>query len=268
MSKAELAVSSPQALAVSDELLAQIAEVKVDGFENVTAEDLSLTYLQILQDGSPQCKKKDEKYLPHAEPGQFHNSINNATYDTLAVVPVGYTKSYVEWVDRNKGGGFVGKYSADHPVVLNAQKVGYDLITENGNKLVETAEHFVLCLPEGEAPFVAIFPLKSTQLKHSKRWLTDMVSRTITLPDGTVKRVPSFFQKYLLSTRLESNNSGAWYSLMGIEFQGLVDGAIAQQAKSIAESFGEVASKAATAYEKAAPIGHTNVQDAVAASME
>ena len=53
----ELVVTEQQALTVSSALEEQLADIQADGFENVTAEDVALPILRILQSGSPQCDK-------------------------------------------------------------------------------------------------------------------------------------------------------------------------------------------------------------------
>jgi len=53
--------------------------------------------------------------------------------------------------------------------------------------------------------------MTSTQLKKSRKWNTQMVSQTITLPDGTVKPKPSFAFAYTIKTMPESNKHGSWF---------------------------------------------------------
>ena len=78
------------------------------GLENVTNDDITIPRLAIIQAGSPQRKKKDEKYLEGAEEGNIFNTVTNQLYsDSITVIPCGYRKSYVEWVPREKGGGLV-----------------------------------------------------------------------------------------------------------------------------------------------------------------
>lgn len=261
---------APGTLEVSGSLASQLADLQTTGFENVKTEDLGLTILNILQDNSPQVKKSDEKYIKGAEAGQFHNSLTNAVYERLVVVPVGFQKVYIEWIPRTSGGGFVGRTNAGDPIISKAQKVGGKFVLPNGHELQETAEHVVMVFPDEGQPFVALLPLKATQLRHTRRWLTEMQSRTMII-DGKPARAPMFLQKYRLETGPERNDKGSWYGLTKIDFMGFVDEETFQMTKAAAEAYSSIAGQAAAVYEQSAPQESSDEAinvDAVAASME
>ena len=78
------------------------------GLENVTNDDITIPRLAIIQSGSPQRKKKDEKYIEGADEGMIFNTVTNTLYpESLEIIPCGFRKTYVEWVPREKGGGLV-----------------------------------------------------------------------------------------------------------------------------------------------------------------
>ena len=47
------------------------------GLENVTNDDITIPRLAIIQSGSPQRKKKDEKYIEGADEGMIFNTVTN-----------------------------------------------------------------------------------------------------------------------------------------------------------------------------------------------
>lgn len=270
--KEELATVENTALQVSPLLLEQLGGLTTDGFENVTAEDMALPILSILQSISPQCDKKNKEYDPDVSEGEFYNSVTKKSTAVLDVIPIGFDKAYIEWAPRGAGGGFVARYSAGHPRISQAQSVGNKLVLDNGNELVQTAEHYVMVLPEdGSAPFVALLPLKATQMKHSKRFINEMATKVIPDGKGGVRRAPMPSQRYRLESGIESNNHGSWYGLVGINFEGFVqDENILKAAISAFNAFSDTLSKAAAGYDKAAPVQEASdpTIDAVAASME
>ena len=78
------------------------------GLQNISNDDVTIPRLAIIQSGSPQRKKKDEKYIEGSDEGMIFNTVTNELYkDSLEVIPCGYRKTYVEWVPREKGGGLV-----------------------------------------------------------------------------------------------------------------------------------------------------------------
>ena len=56
--------------------------------QNISQEDLALPFLKILGQLSPEVNKRDGKYVEGAEPGKIINTVTNALYDTINVVPV------------------------------------------------------------------------------------------------------------------------------------------------------------------------------------
>lgn len=60
------------------------------GLENVTNDDITIPRLAIVQAGSPQRKKKDEKYIEGAEEGNIFNTVTNQLFsDSIIVIPYG-----------------------------------------------------------------------------------------------------------------------------------------------------------------------------------
>ena len=57
------------------ELADQIVADAGKGLQNVKTEDMSIPRLAIVQSGSPQRKKKDDKYIEGAEEGHVFNTV-------------------------------------------------------------------------------------------------------------------------------------------------------------------------------------------------
>lgn len=266
--KEELATVNTSALQVSGLLAEQLADLQTDGFENVTAEDAALPIFTVLQSISPQCDKKNEAYDPDLSEGFFFNNVSGKDQEVLDVIPIGFSKAYIEWGQRGTpNAGYKGKHAAGSPVLSSAVAVGNKLILPNGNELSETAEHMIMVIPpDGGSPYVALLPLSSTQLKHSKRFVSEMTNKTIEI-NGQLKRAPMFAQRYRLKTGVESNTKGSWYGLTSIEYVGFTPDEYIQQAKTAAEAFNKYAAKAEASYEKANPTASDSVVDAVTESM-
>ena len=66
------------------------------GLQNISNDDITIPRLAIIQSGSPQRKKKDEKYIDGADEGMIFNTVTNDLYkDSLEVIPCGYRKTCV-----------------------------------------------------------------------------------------------------------------------------------------------------------------------------
>lgn len=183
------------------------------GTEEASADDYALPFLYVLQTNSPQVNKHDGAYVEGAEAGMILNTVTNELFERVEVIPVAFHKEYVEWVPRDEGGGFVGRYQMSNPPAdakPDAEKFGR-LVRENGHHLVDTKYHYVLGInPDTGETFQAVITMTSTQIKKSRRWLSMIGGRRVGEGDNKVVP-PSFAFTYTLSTQPESNEHGNWY---------------------------------------------------------
>ena len=152
------------------------------GMDQVRTEDMSIPFLRILAQLSPQVNKRDGAYVQGAEPGMIYNTVANEAYDGeegILVVPCYYSRRYVEWKPREQGGGYVGSYGADDPIINTTYRDqrGNDVLP-NGNLLTNTAQFFVLMMHPELGPQRCLLTMSSTQLKKARKWVTQMQSRT------------------------------------------------------------------------------------------
>ena len=87
------------------------------GFENATPGDLSLPFIAILQANSPQVGEQNPE---GAAAGLMLNTITQELMKEIIVVSVHRETSFVQWVPREKGGGFVAVHAPNSPTVQAA----------------------------------------------------------------------------------------------------------------------------------------------------
>ena len=192
------------------------------GTENVGAKDVALPFLSIIQSNSPQLKKNDAKYIPGATMGMVFNTVTGELYDAedpehgVALIPCGFVKKAVVWSPRDQGGGMVGQFDMDDPIIVEALTSGRKNdkgvpITPEGNEIRETAYHHVLILKlsDGSTSW-AVVSMTSTQLKHSRKWMSVVMGKSMLGKNGPF-RPPSYSHIYTLGTAQESNKHGDWY---------------------------------------------------------
>lgn len=185
------------------------------GFEEADANSYAIPFLTVLQSGSPQCKKSDGAYIKGASEGMLFNSVSQEIFDGdtgLIILPCHFTHTFNEWKPRDSGGGLVAQHSVTdgEELLRDCHKgpKGEDLLP-NGNVLNDTRNHYILIVKEDGTYEPAFFPLGSTQIKKSKRWMTLM--QNIRLKNGHV--APMFSQLYKLTTVPESNDKGSWFGV-------------------------------------------------------
>lgn len=197
----------PANIDLENEMLADAKEAS--GFDNISMEDTAIPFISLLQSGSTACKRGDAK-IEGAEEGDFHNTVTNEIYKgTLNLVPCAYKKSYVEWVPRDSGGGFVKEHS-DIKILDKCVKNDKNQdVLPNGNHIVTTGTHFCLLLKEDGTAERVVIAFTSTQLKKSRKWNSAMMALMINI-NGKKVRPPMFSHVYKATSVPESNEYGDW----------------------------------------------------------
>ena len=208
------------------------------GAQNISQEDLALPFLKILGQLSPEVNKRDGKYVEGAEPGKIINTVTNALYDELNVIPCHHKRQYIEWADRGTSTGApVAIHDADSDIVSKTTRgKDYKDRLPNGNYLDNTANHFVLALSDN--PETALISMKSTQLKVSRKWNSMMMGLKMQGKNGLFTP-PTYSHIYNLSTVQMSNDKGTWFGWDVSKVGPVEDKNMYDMAKNFAVSVGK-----------------------------
>lgn len=244
-------VATAKNTALSAELL---DDMMLDAGEGAafSADEMQIPFVRLLQALSPQLNKKKAEYIDGASSGDAFNNVTGQYWDGeqgLTVIPCYQTTKYLEFTPREMGGGFRGEINPNNPVLQQTTRSGSKEILPNGNELVKSDQHFCLIVDEDGGFQPAVVDMKSTQLKVSRRWKTQIAMQKVTLPDGRKVTPPVFATMWKLRSVEESNDQGSW-SNWAVEKVGLVeDRNLYQEARTFRKSIeaGEV---------KAAPDEH------------
>lgn len=215
----EVATKEASAVALQN----QFATDAGAGFEDADASSYAIPFLQILQSGSPQCKKSDGAYIKGAEEGMLYNTVTQELYDGdngIEVIPCHFTNRFVEWKARESGGGFVAEHLPGTTAPTEKDDKGRDILP-NGNTLVDTRNHYVMIRQADGTLTPAIIAMSSTQMKKSKQWMSRMQGIKIKTAAGFVP-APMMSRTYKITTVPESNDKGSWFGFR-IELVGLVE---------------------------------------------
>lgn len=212
----ELAVveQASTALAVGD---FDYGEDANEGFEQTSKDDLQIPFIKLLQSLSPQVVEQSPE---GARAGMFYNTLTRTLYSKPVVVPVHKERSFIEWVPRDQGGGFVQKYGENDLVVRQALKDNRNSpikLKLGPNDLVETINFVVLVLDETGSEYegFGILDFTSTKLKQAKEWYTAM----ITTKDANKR--PLFAYRTVLSSFSQKSKKGTSFNVRAEPFNGL-----------------------------------------------
>jgi len=206
------------------------------GLDNVTAADMLVPRLTILQSLSPQLKKRDSAYIEGAEVGDICDVGTGQTFKSILFLPVYYRKDYLEWAPRASGGGLVNVHTDAAILEQTTRNDKKQPVLENGNLVQETAQFFGFNLSAGRQ--MCFLPMASTQLKKARKWITLAAGEKLRRADGSEFTAPIFYRTYELSVAEESNAQGEWAAwkvergpaLPDMDFEGTPWQTIAQQA--------------------------------------
>lgn len=180
------------------------------GLENVTAKDLIIPRITILQALSPQINPKKPEYIKGANVGDICEVSTGQIFEAPFVfLPVHYMKQWLEWAPRASGKGLVAIHNDDLILETCTRDEKGRPFTKDGNLISETAQFFGLNLSAGGNPR-CFLPMASTQLKRAKKWVTLANSERATRKDGSEYIPPLFYRTYNLSTTEEGNAQGDW----------------------------------------------------------
>jgi hypothetical protein len=237
MADKQVALKSKNEVASGDISADLIVKAAGRGLENVSNDDITIPRLAVVQAGSPQRKKKDEKYIEGAEEGHIFNTVTNKLYDVegITVIPCGYRKSYVEWVPRESGGGLVAIHDMKPEGTTVDPKSKKSFLGEN--QIVDTAEHFVL-IKSDDSWEPAILTMTSSNLGVSRKWNTLLKMKKMNIK-GQMVEPPSFLYMFKLSTINAENDLGSWFKYKIEEIGQVESKNVFTQAEALSDSVSE-----------------------------
>jgi hypothetical protein len=210
------------------------------GSENVTAQDIAIPYIGILQALSPQCQEGTPEFHESFRPGMFYQNVNGLVWDTkkegpLEIVPCAFDRKIVEWIPRDAGGGLVAVHETNTPLMREAKPNDKKIPTlPNGHNLIDTSTHYVLYYsPITEEFEPAVISMKSTAQKKSRLW-NSLISQQF-IP-GTKSPAPRWLFRWDFTTAIETSGDNRWYNFE-IARGKVVDQATYLKAKGLNESF-------------------------------
>lgn len=173
------------------------------GAEEVKTEDLIIPRLEIAQALSPCLDTGHKAFIEGCKVGDIYNSVTREVYGPkVVVIPIKFSKAWLVWRDRKKGGGFRGAFPT--PELADAriqQEEKPDEFQAN-----ETAQEFVLVLHEDGFMEEAVVSMARTKLKVARNWNSLM----------RIHGGDTFARYYIIMSVDEQNANGDRYKNFGV----------------------------------------------------
>jgi hypothetical protein len=243
------AVAKAKETALSTEVMDDIFDMAGEGAA-FDASEMQIPFVRVAQSLSPQLNKKKPEYIEGLSVGDAYNTLTGQMWageKGLTIIPCYQTTKYLEFVPRESGGGFRGEINANDPILQRTSRNGSKEILPSGNELVKSDQHFCLIVDEDGMTQPVVVDMKSTQLKVSRRWKTQINMLKIKHPaSGKIITPPLIATMWHLTTVEETNDKGDFYN-WSIDKIGTVEGRdLLLEAKAFRESImrGEVKAQA------------------------
>ena len=192
------------------------------GFEDFKQEDLVIPFLALLQKGSPQVEDDNAARIEGARAGMLMNTVTQELIDGktgIRFIPVHRDHKFIEWKDRDAGGGLLGVYDPEDKYVAEwkAKSKEFGKIPTEEGSLSETFTVYGLIVKGTGMDAAALdyepvaISFASTQLKAYKKWMTQAMGCVTRGENGARFPLPMFAHIYRLKTVLQQNNKGTWH---------------------------------------------------------
>ena len=193
MSK-QVAKAKTTAVSAADEF----EDMAGEGLENVTAGDLTIPRVDILQQMSPSVQKGGSEYVEGFEPGKIAESATQKVFDEITFLPCLVRHVWIEW----------GPVRNQAPVAVHEQPTEP---SSQQNTIQETYQFFGLLMRGGDWPMRVTLPMKSTQIKRAKQILTQASSEMVKASSGRTFTPPLYYRVLHMGVVAEEKPPHRWY---------------------------------------------------------
>ena len=218
-------VATKKSAELSTDVMDDILEFAGEG-ASYDSSEMQIPFVRVLQAMSPQLKKREADYIDGAEQGDMFNTVTAQYFGGdkgVTVIPCYQTTKYLEFTPRDQGGGFRGEIPPTDPILQRTERQGSKEILPTGNELVKSDQHYCLVIDADGISQPVVIDMKSTQLKVSRRWKTQIAMQKIKHPKTGAMVVPPLFATvWKITTVEESNDQGTWFT-PSVEKVGLVE---------------------------------------------
>jgi len=218
------------------------------GLQHVDPSTLSLPFLKVLQSGSPETKRANEKFINGAKEGDILNTLTGELFDGdqgIRVIICSIQKRELEWAPKAES---LGRPVASYPfgsseippftveTVLVEGKPKKVRQTKSGNTLNETDELYVLRVDDAGFAQPAVIAMDSSDLGCSRRVTSQLYNRQIAQGNTSFK-APIYGQLYTLYSADKHKDDYDWKIWKAVQEDALVsDPGLYAQAKAFHEA--------------------------------
>ena len=204
-------VAKKKGTEVSTDLMSDMFAVAGEGAV-FDVEELIVPRIKIAQQGSPELKKSDAKFIAGLSGNDMFNSLTSEMYDGakgILFIPCHTDTTYVEF-GAGVNGGFIGVLEKDDPRVSQTTREGSTEVLPGGNELVVSDNFYGLIVFDDGGSEPVIIPMASSKRKIARRWKS-MIALQRVEHNGVKKTAPITATLWNLRVVDETNKRNETY---------------------------------------------------------
>lgn len=173
------------------------------GNENISASDLAIPYISLLQSLSKPCVKGNAEYVKGAEPGMFYNTVSKELSSEFTCANMFVKTVYVCNKKKELGEDYQGEHTSEDEAIAHLESQG---LNPNDYAVTETAKHMLAIIdPDtGKLKTAAVMSLRSSGLKTSRNWNTQILAN--------YPNADRFAGIWKVTAIMQSNRKGQWFT--------------------------------------------------------
>ena len=189
------------------------------GFETVTNDCISIPFLRLAQMNTPQVQPGTDK-LPGLEAGMYFNPNTGRIYGKEPkFVILGFYRSWNEWNGEPPDAKFVKQitneeYQRDYEKNTFRNDKG-KIVDRDGNRYIDTRNFFLLSMDHPEDG-VLMYPMSSTAIPASKKWLAKATAIRITDSEGDLQQAPIWARIWQLRSSFVQSPKGNYFQVADV----------------------------------------------------
>jgi hypothetical protein len=232
--EASTALQTTATAALPAELMEELAADAGAGTSSA-ADDNILPFISLLQDMSPEVKKRDPEYVEGAEPGMLLNKATRQLYagnveqaeqtglPILEFQHCAFQRCINEWIPRNDGGGFVARHELRGTPEETMKALGGKQVQDSQDPdkmvwktadgkhdLIDTRYHYGNAIDAEGSPNPGVISFSSTGHTASREWMTMMRNFKIRVNDRLLVAA-AWSKKYRILTKPRKNKKGDFF---------------------------------------------------------
>jgi hypothetical protein len=228
-------------LTVKDESLPAPAFIEVGGatgFESIDNECISIPFLRLAQVNTPQAQPGDSK-LAGLEAGMYFNPSTGRIYGKEAsFVILGFHRTWNVWQGEPPNARFVKSMLPEEFLADSAPKTHRDdkgkTVDDAGNRYVDNRNFFLLSADHPEDG-ILLYPMSSTGIPASKKWLAKATAIRVKDADGNLAQAPMWSRVWTLRTGFVQSPKGNFFQVSDVADRGWIPESLVAVVKSAFE---------------------------------